>query len=624
MALIDLKTDLKSLKFGSPPAYDRPKGGLSGQPYIKEPFIDSDIVPQSEDFLLRGGLNAPLDAATDVARLTRYFADLKSPRGVLFTAKENALSLTGVRTQAAIFGSPSPNGGIYTPLTTLAQAGVGFLGARVPKQGLIPGLGVRLYGPKSSNNPLSITAVNKVIGGVDGSENRLVQLTNFKINKSTPFEFNFRKNQIAKNEQSILSYIGGPNSPLGIGTTRIKFATDNKGVPFGTGLNNPKLLSTGFFATPSAVIQAAIGVGSAILGQTAPQPTLGGFDAFKGGSYTTIDAKEKTNTSISDFREEIYKIKDQKVSYVTSIAPSYTNSSKIYEGSDGSRINMTSPGLRGDKKSYTAGKIINSANGTGGTVSVVDRVNFQPLYKSSEVKEDNNVNKNDLVKFRIAAILRSGKNEKKTKKVFMHFRAFINSFSDAYNADWSGIKYMGRGEEFYKYGGFTRKVQVSFTVAAQSKPELMAQYKKLNFLASTLAPDYGGKAGSGYMGGVLTTLTMGGWCYELPGFISSVNLEVPQESPWEIAINEEGEPDNTVKEMPHICNVSMDFTPIHTFRPELQDNTYSEDGNGEINTYGEQRYLQLTNGKNNNYVPVSLANAQDRDFKPQFEEIPEK
>ena len=586
MALIDLKTDLKSLKFGSAPAFDRPGEGLSGQPYIKEPIIDGDIVPQSEDFLLRGGLNAPLDAATDVARLARYFADLKSPRGVLFTAKENTLSGIGVRTQASGIGL---NEGIYTPLSTLAQATQGYLGGHLNKQGSNPFVGVTTY----------TDVRNIVIGAPNGVGNRLVDLTNEGVDQT--------------NLSNVLySYSGGPNAPLGIGQTNIfKASLEQR-----TGLNNPKLLSTGFFATPS--VQAAIGVGSIILGQTAPQPTLGGFDAFKGGSYTTIDAKEKTNTNISDFREEIYKIKDQKVSYVTSIAPSYTNSSKIYEGNDGSRINMTSPGLRGDKKSYTAGKIINSANGTGGTVSVVDRINFQPLYKSSEVKEDNDVNKKDLVKFRIGAILRD------SKKVFMHFRAFINSFSDAYNADWSGIKYMGRGEEFYKYGGFTRKVQVSFTVAAQSKPELMAQYKKLNFLASTLAPDYGGKAGSGYMGGVLTTLTMGGWCYELPGFISSVNLEVPQESPWEIAINEEGDPDSTVKAMPHICNVSMAFTPIHTFRPELQDNTYSEDGNGEINTYGEQRYLQLTNGKNNNYVPVSLANAQDRDFKPQFEEIPKK
>ena len=205
----------------------------------------------------------------------------------------------------------------------------------------------------------------------------------------------------------------------------------------------------------------------------------------------------------------------------------------------------------------------------------------------------------------------------------MHFRAFINNFSDAYNANWSGIKYMGRGEELFKYGGFSRKLSLSFTVAAQSKPELMAQYKKLNFLASTLAPDYGGEGGSGYMGGVLTTLTMGGWCYELPGFISQVSLEVPQESPWEIAIPaterdaDTGNPiysDKTVKEMPHICNVNMDFTPIHTFRPELQDNKYNGP-HSEVSEYGKQRYLQLTNKYNNNYVPVSLANAKTPDFK---------
>ena len=92
---------------------------------------------------------------------------------------------------------------------------------------------------------------------------------------------------------------------------------------------------------------------------------------------------------------------------------------------------------------------------------------------------------------------------------------------------------MGRGEEFYKYGGFSRDISISFTVAAQSKPELMAQYKKLNFLASNLAPTY---SDYGYMGGPLVQFTMGGWCYELPGFIGSLGLGVPQESPWEIGI----------------------------------------------------------------------------------------
>ena len=132
------------------------------------------------------------------------------------------------------------------------------------------------------------------------------------------------------------------------------------------------------------------------------------------------------------------------------------------------------------------------------------------------------------------------------------------------------------------------------------------------------------------MGGVLTTLTLGGWCYEIPGFINSLSLEVPQESPWEIAVpaterdDDEGNPiysDKTVKEMPHICNVSMEYTPIHTFRPELQQNNYNKDGNGEVaddgekQGYGSQRFLQLTNAYNDNYVPVSLKDAQTPNFK---------
>ena len=73
--------------------------------------------------------------------------------------------------------------------------------------------------------------------------------------------------------------------------------------------------------------------------------------------------------------------------------------------------------------------------------------------------------------------------------------------------------------------------------------------------------------------------------------------------------------------MPHICNVSMEYTPIHTFRPELQQNNYNKDGNGEVaddgekQGYGSQRFLQLTNAYNDNYVPVSLKDAQTPNFK---------
>ena len=85
MGLINLKTDLKSLRYGN----DRVNGGNSGQPYITTPIPDR-IGPYigTTDFLLRGGINAVRDTAADVERLTKMFRDTKSPNGILFTVKQ--------------------------------------------------------------------------------------------------------------------------------------------------------------------------------------------------------------------------------------------------------------------------------------------------------------------------------------------------------------------------------------------------------------------------------------------------------------------------------------------------------------------------------------------------------
>ena len=70
----------------------------------------------------------------------------------------------------------------------------------------------------------------------------------------------------------------------------------------------------------------------------------------------------------------------------------------------------------------------------------------------------------NLVKFRIVAIDNTNPN----LKDFMHFRAYIDSFSDTYNGSWDTLRYMGRGENFYQYGGFNRTINLAFAVAAQS------------------------------------------------------------------------------------------------------------------------------------------------------------
>ena len=114
----------------------------------------------------------------------------------------------------------------------------------------------------------------------------------------------------------------------------------------------------------------------------------------------------------------------------------------------------------------------------------LDRITALPLYKSENVDTTKPIN--DLVKFRIGVI----DNKNPTYKTYIHFRAFIDTMSDNYSADWQAQKFMGRGENFYRYNGFDRSVSLSWTVVAQSKQELIPMYQKLNYLASVCAPDY--------------------------------------------------------------------------------------------------------------------------------------
>jgi hypothetical protein len=217
MALIDLKTDLKSLRYGK----DTIGGGYSGQPYIQTPIPDSfnDLVP-NEDFILRGGANAIGDAATDIKRLTKMFFDLKSPNGLLFIAKQNVLSQTAVRTQT----TDGANEGIYSPLNTLAQAGVVELGGHLNKQGVNPFAETGAYA-----NNIALYSV-KVKPTQPIEDNRLARLHQLvSINAGDKLDGFILNNGPA----NVLTYSGGPGSILGVGTTNIRYSS------FRTGNQNP-------------------------------------------------------------------------------------------------------------------------------------------------------------------------------------------------------------------------------------------------------------------------------------------------------------------------------------------------------------------------------------------------
>jgi hypothetical protein len=594
MGLIDLKTDLKSLRYGN----DRVYGGNSGQPYITTSIPD-DISSYigTTDFLLRGGINAIKDSAEDIKRLGKMFVDTKSPNGLLFIAKQQLLSRTSVRTQT----SGILNEGSYSPLNTLAEAGVIAFGGHLNKQGLNPFANTGAYA--ANNDALYDWKVNPFRNN-EASPNRLVALLRGS-NQQRSIDYDGDKVILNPNgaNVNIMTYVGGPGSTAGIGKTTIRYSPSSQTplTKFPNTINPTQLSSeTGqndwtysskLIAEQTKAIEATGNGGIA-------SPKVQDFRAIL-RSKLDVSAQKEANQSGAT---------SKSLTYSKGGAANFTQ-----------RVNIGDPGQRGNNDYFDYAKgVLNKQGGSaygniGNIVGVgdsspnpfgLDKINSLPIYRSDSVTTDPIVN--DFVKFRIAVI----DNDSPNYKTFMHFRAFLGPISDAYTANWNGFNYLGRGEQFYTYGGFTRQISLSWTVAAQSKEELIPMYKKLNYLASTLAPDY---SPNGYMRGNLVQLTIGGYLYEQPGFINSLTYEMGEDSPWEIGIGStDGSEDGTVKELAKIIRVSgFTFTPIQKFIPRKQELTFSTnavntDGEdtGFVKSYGNQQFIALANGPkvdNNNY-----------------------
>lgn len=190
-----------------------------------------------------------------------------------------------------------------------------------------------------------------------------------------------------------------------------------------------------------------------------------------------------------------------------------------------------------------------------------DRMAMKPLYNSSTVAED--VQNSDFIKFQISAV----NNDDPSIRTWITFRAFIDSFSDSFSGKYNSTKYVGRGEDFYTYGGFNRKISMGFTVAVQSRQEQFPLYEKLNYLASLTAPDY---SEAGFMRGNLVYLTVGDYLVNTPGVLEGISIGGFETAPWEIAKKMNGTPlGDNIAQLPHVLKVSgFSFTPIHNFVPQ--------------------------------------------------------
>ena len=621
-------TQLKSLKFGN----DRPGGGDSGQPFIQSPIGDQNQPSALDtDFLLRGGINAPKDADKDISRLTQYF---DTPQGVAFIAKQQLLSRTGVKTEA----SGIVNGGIYTPLSTLAQAGVGFLGGHLNKQGLDPtgiisAFSIKDYGPvvyqKNQDN-----------------ENRLVEL----LNSTTITRYNPNPN--------ILSYKGGPRSTLGIGNTNIKFSTYEDGTPIRTFNKKNYLVGKPFdkiepnkwilpinlsskyndlvyngsfssqipydlitgsnsyqeygnnsvyesgsliarkdinsyltssyevitrnsgsikYVSPINNILRSSGIGTTPGVDGNGRQIIVDPEIFTTSGSTTfmatdpngvfLDTYSSRNTLFNDNLNQKFEIspKSHEEGYLANLDKNagyyYENGNLVYTINQYPRgiapdFRATSRTVRGfNDTHYTPryDKITTSSSYISSNAKIIDKIYYG---LSSEKRISSPINSgDDIINFRISIVNPTSPSDQTT----LQFKAYIDSFSDSYNADWKEQNYMGRAESFFKYTAFSRDISLGFTIIAPSSNNLEIMYNQLNTLASSMAPTY---TKSGYMAGNLHRITMGNYINQQYGVITGFTYEIMDESPWEIDQN---------NQLPYYIKVTgLNFKVIHDFRPESQ------------------------------------------------------
>jgi len=533
MKLVELKTNLKSLKYGS----DRPGGGSSNQPYIVTP-IPNDLTPNSPDFLLRqGALQASL---TDLDRLTKFFTDNSSPRGVLFTTKQVALE----RQNPAIPGGLTR---IYLPTSTLSQVLLSPEGFHLNKQGIDPfQLG---YAQGGTSGYFNYTLNKDVVDNVS----RLSLLFDNKISSKGGLESRTSQERafhISRDSEYSLSYDGGPDSIGGIGRTRIRLA-GNGSYTFRDRTNTYKLDSLNVTEHDDILYN-------------------------QNNVYTYDNDLLKENDSFAD------KVNKSGFTDFRAIINAVNPNANLPETSYTTFNRETTYGTAKTEYRVQDRKKLQNPNGSINS----DEINKLPVITDSN--EASNWANKDLISFYIQLLNPAISSTSTIQSDYLFFRAYINDLGDNYKAEWSNYKYIGRAENFYKYNGFGRDVSLGFTIYAHSRAEMIPLYEKLNRLVGVTAPTYSSK---GFMMGNIIKLTVGNYFNNMPGILNSINLKPSFEAGWDINRDKEGNiltENEYIGQLPRMIDVTMTFTPIHYFAPQYNSQFINDPEGTTRNSFGTE------------------------------------
>ena len=155
--LVNLRTDLKSLKYG----HDRPGNGDSGQPYVVTNIPNRLTTGYTDDGFIRGGQSlATRSSSFDQIRISKFFKD--KPKGSLFITRQVRLQFSNPKLEvkkfagggSGLFGAiatvaagafnvvneliPGPTRLYNNGFNTLTQVGVNAFGQHFDRHGLLP------------------------------------------------------------------------------------------------------------------------------------------------------------------------------------------------------------------------------------------------------------------------------------------------------------------------------------------------------------------------------------------------------------------------------------------------------------------------------------------------------
>jgi hypothetical protein len=616
MALIDLKTNLKSLKYGD----DRLGGGNSDQPYIQTDINTGQLststsrglgllkpvetatngiinsigklntfVGNVDDGFIRGGAAGAAQASTtDLLRIGKFFTD--APRGPLFIARQVGLQLSNPRLEVkkglrgalsnagnlSLQGAlASFTGGLLEPtriynlgINTLAQVPVNAFGGHFNRHGLLP-----IQGDDSKY--LSVVQSNNQ-GNQDNDipNNRLAGLRKqFNLGDREPNTNNNLIKKLAFLPFKVpIKLIGSvlKGKPLNIfkGEDTIDFYIGGPKSVYGIGTTtirrydyteNKTLINDAFDKAKDKASTAKIDWNTNKPGPLSENgPSLSDVEANISPSVENSNVIPGLN-GISPSAKNYSKLKSAvlAVQQINQQIPFSAVSNANYNAKDygpfKEKTFTTKPNNGLDRTAEDF-----KYYGDRGT----SKDGSQAAYSNTDLfaRKDADIM---TVAFRVVDPFENlpDLNSAKEKARRHLFSAYMTGYKDSFSGNWNEINYAGRAESFYVYDKFKRSVSFNLQIPCFNRKQLFEKHRNLGQIAAATAGSYNPK---GFLGGVLIRINLGNYLVGEFGILNSLSYSIPNDATWDVT--PEGR-------LAMYLEASFDFTIVHKDLPE-----YSVDG----------------------------------------------